>query len=170
MLVDALRELFPVVGDVDVPYHWGGPLGVPRDWEWSARFDRTSGLASAGGYVGDGVSTTNVAGRTLADLIHGVRSDLTELPWADHRQPRWEPEPLRWLGINLGRRAAARADRAEQSSLGRCRQRARSEGVRLPGAAPSVDRSSDRRLAGSSISPDTRPGRPRRTARCRRTR
>ena len=116
ILVGALRELFPVVNDVDVPYHWGGPLGVPRDWEWSAQFDRTSGLAWAGGYVGDGVSTTNVAGRTLADLIHGVRSDLTELPWAEHRQPRWEPEPLRWMGINFGRRAAARADRAEQST------------------------------------------------------
>ena len=116
MLVAALRELFPVVGEVDVPYHWGGPLGVPRDWQWSARFDRTSGLAWAGGYVGDGVSTTNVAGRTLADLIYGVRSDLTELPWADHRPPRWEPEPLRWVGINFGRRAAAHADRAEQST------------------------------------------------------
>jgi len=116
MLVAALRELFPVVGEVDVPFHWGGPLGVPRDWEWSARFDRTTGLASAGGYVGDGVSTTNVAGRTLADLINGVRSELTELPWADHRTPRWEPEPLRWVGINLSRRAASGADRAEHST------------------------------------------------------
>ena len=116
MLVAALRELFPVVGQVDVPFHWGGPLGVPRDWEWAARFDRTTGLASAGGYVGDGVSTTNVAGRTLADLINGVRSELTELPWADHRTRRWEPEPLRWVGINLGRRAASSADRAEHST------------------------------------------------------
>ncbi|HET9665774.1 MAG TPA: hypothetical protein VFP09_03420, partial [Desertimonas sp.] len=75
-----------------------------------------TGLASAGGYVGDGVSTTNVAGRTLADLINGVRSELTELPWADHRTPRWEPEPLRWVGINLSRRAASGADRAEHST------------------------------------------------------
>jgi hypothetical protein len=77
-------------------------------------FDRRTGLAWAGGYVGDGVSTTNLAGRTLADLITGTTSDLTALPWVNHRSPRWEPEPLRWLGINAGLRAVALADREEQ--------------------------------------------------------
>ena len=113
LLVDAVRELFPVLADVEVPYHWGGPLGVPRDWQWSVGFDRGTGTAWAGGYVGDGVSTTNVAGRTLADLITGRRTELTTLPWVDHRSRCWEPEPLRWLGINLTRHAAARADAAE---------------------------------------------------------
>jgi len=116
LLVEVLRDLFPVVGDVDVPYHWGGPLGVPRDWQWTASLDRATGLAHAGGYVGDGVSTTNVAGRVLAGLIDGHRNELTELPWADHRPRRWEPEPLRWLGINFSRHAAARADGAEQAT------------------------------------------------------
>ncbi|MET0457816.1 MAG: FAD-dependent oxidoreductase [Ilumatobacteraceae bacterium] len=113
MLTAALRELFPVLADVAVPYHWGGPLGVPRDWQASVRYDRSSGIAVAGGYVGDGVSTTNLAGRTLADLITGRDTDLTRLPWVEHRPHRWEPEPLRWVGINVGRRAAVGADTAE---------------------------------------------------------
>ena len=112
-LVAAVRELYPVLADVEFPFHWGGPLGVPRDWRFSIRFDRAAGFAVAGGYVGDGVSTTNLAGRTLADLITGRDTDLTRLPWVDHRSPRWEPEPLRWLGVNLGRLAASRADAAE---------------------------------------------------------
>ena len=73
----------------------------------------TTGLAWAGGYVGDGVSTTNLAGRTLADLITGSESALTALPWVGHRSRDWEPEPLRWLGANAGLQAMTWADHAE---------------------------------------------------------
>ena len=113
MLVESVTDLFPVLHDVDFPYHWGGPLGVPRDWHAAVRYDPSTGLASAGGYVGDGVATTNLAGRTLADLITGRQSDIVRLPWVQHPLRRWEPEPLRWLGVNIARRAAAGADAAE---------------------------------------------------------
>jgi hypothetical protein len=73
-------------------------------------------LAWAGGYVGDGVGTSNLAGRTLADLVRGVRTARTALPWVNRRSPRWEPEPLRWLGVNLGLRVMASADDAEARS------------------------------------------------------
>jgi glycine/D-amino acid oxidase-like deaminating enzyme len=108
-----LAELFPVLGDVKVTHGWGGPLGVPRDWCASVGLDRSAGLGWAGGYVGDGVATTNLAGRTLADLITGTDSEITRLPWVGHRSPRWEPEPLRWLGANAGLRAMSWADREE---------------------------------------------------------
>jgi len=109
----ALVELFPELHGVAVTHTWGGPLGVPRDWYSSVGFDRRSGVAWAGGYVGDGVSTTNLAGRTLADLVLGRETDLVGLPWVGHRSRRWEPEPLRWLGINAGLWATRVGDRAE---------------------------------------------------------
>ncbi|MFD2764154.1 NAD(P)/FAD-dependent oxidoreductase [Micromonospora eburnea] len=110
----ALGELFPALGpEVPVSHTWGGPLGVARDWAASVGLDRSTGLAWAGGYVGDGVGTSNLAGRTLADLIRGKESDLTALPWVNHRSPRWEPEPLRWLAVNAGLRIMFSADRAE---------------------------------------------------------
>ena len=112
-LRSVLIELFPAVAGARITHEWGGPLGIPRDWYSSVGFDRATGLAWAGGYVGDGVSTTNLAGRTLADLLLGVESDLTALPWVNHRSPRWEPEPLRWLGINAGLRVPSGADRYE---------------------------------------------------------
>ena len=59
------------------------------------------------------MATTNLAGRTLADLITGRDTDLTRLPWVGHRSRRWEPEPLRWLGIRTGLRLPGGADRAE---------------------------------------------------------
>lgn len=99
--------------DLRVTHAWGGPLGVTRDWAASVGFDRASGLAWAGGYVGDGVGSSNLAGRTLADLIRGERTELTTLPWVNHRSPRWEPEPLRWLAVNVGLRVMASADGVE---------------------------------------------------------
>jgi glycine/D-amino acid oxidase-like deaminating enzyme len=107
-----LIELFPVLASAKITHSWGGPLGIARDWHASVGFD--GGVAWAGGYVGDGVSTSNLAGRTLADLIGGRPSDLTGLPWVGHRSPRWEPEPLRWLGANAGLWAMRWADSAEQ--------------------------------------------------------
>jgi len=108
-----LGELFPALGDVRVTHAWGGPLGIARDWCASAGLDRDTGLGWAGGYVGDGLATTNLAGRTLADLILDAGSDLTRLPWVNHRSRDWEPEPLRWLGVNAGLHTMGWADRAE---------------------------------------------------------
>jgi glycine/D-amino acid oxidase-like deaminating enzyme len=108
-----LAELLPALGTVRVTHAWGGPLAIPRDWCASVGLDRASGLAWAGGYVGDGVGTSNLAGRTLADLILERDSDLLRLPWVGHRSPPWEPEPLRWLGVNAALRMAFWADRVE---------------------------------------------------------
>jgi len=108
-----LVDLFPVLSDVAITHTWGGPIGIARDWCASVGLDPSTGIGWAGGYVGDGLSTTNLAGRTLADLITGKDSEVTRLPWVGHRSPRWEPEPLRWLGINAGLRAMTWADNAE---------------------------------------------------------
>jgi glycine/D-amino acid oxidase-like deaminating enzyme len=111
-----LAKLWTGAAEARVTHRWGGPLGLTRDWSTSIGYDQRSGFAWAGGYVGDGVSTTNLAGRTLADLITGTASELTELPWVNHRSRSWEPEPFRWLGANLALRAMGSADRAEARS------------------------------------------------------
>jgi glycine/D-amino acid oxidase-like deaminating enzyme len=108
-----VRDLFPAIGEARFTHEWGGPIAAPRDWHSSVGFDRESGLGLAGGYVGDGVSTTNLAGRTLRDLILGEQTDLVALPWVNHHSRSWEPEPLRWLAVNLALKAMGRADRVE---------------------------------------------------------
>ena len=109
-----LVELFPAVAQAQVTHTWGGPLGIARDWWASVGLDRATGLAWAGGYVGDGVGTSNLSGRTLADLILDQPTELTTLPWVDHRSQRWEIEPFRWLGTNLGLQVMTKADAKEQ--------------------------------------------------------
>jgi glycine/D-amino acid oxidase-like deaminating enzyme len=124
-LEEALRQLIPQTRDVAVTHRWGGPIAVARDWYPSVTIDRTRGIATAGGYVGDGVTASNVAGRTLADLILSRDTSLTRLPWVQHRSRPWEPEPLRWLAVNLSVRAMRGADEVERRS-GRRSWRARS--------------------------------------------
>lgn len=114
----AMVDLFPVLRPATVTHAWGGPLGIPRDWCASVGLDPATGLGWAGGYVGDGVGTTNLAGRTLRDLILRRDTELTRLPWVGHRSRPWEPEPLRWLGINTGLHAMVLAD-AEEALTGR---------------------------------------------------
>ena len=118
MLRATLVEMFPALASARFTHAWGGALGIPRDWVASVGLDRGTGIGWAGGYVGDGVGTTNLAGRTLRDLVLGRDTDLTRLPWVGHRSPRWEPEPLRWLGVNAGLRAMTFAD-AEERLTGR---------------------------------------------------
>ncbi|MFC0682489.1 NAD(P)/FAD-dependent oxidoreductase [Lysobacter korlensis] len=113
-LWNTLVDLFPPVADAAITHRWGGPLGIPRDWHASVAFDPATRIGRAGGYVGDGLSTTNLAGRTLADLLSGTESDLTRLPWVNHASPRWEPEPLRFIGANAGLVGMAAADVEER--------------------------------------------------------
>lgn len=113
LLEKTLLELFPDVAGSKITHAWGGALGIARDWMASCGLDNETGIAWAGGYVGDGVSTSNLAGRTLADLICGQSSDLTTLPWVNHQSRNWEIEPFRWLGINSALVAVKHADAVE---------------------------------------------------------
>ena len=108
-----LRQMLPQLDGVAFSHAWGGPLGIARDWHPSVGLDPETRLGWAGGYVGDGVAASNLAGRTLADLVLGRDTTLTSLPWVGHRSRAWEPEPLRWLGVNAGLRLAEAADREE---------------------------------------------------------
>ena len=123
--VDALREIlvrfFPQLTGVRIDHAWSGVLGVPRDWCATVTLDRATGLGWAGGYVGSGVATANLAARTLRDLVQrdsgqAGATDLTALPWVNHRVRKWEPEPLRWLGVHGMYATFRAADRREDSS------------------------------------------------------
>ncbi len=106
----SVQEWFPSLAGIRFTHAWGGPLGMPRDWHPTVSFDPATGIATARGYVGHGVSTTNLAGRLLTDLVTGTRSSLTELPIVNHRSPSWEIEPFRWIGIRYAQWALGRLD------------------------------------------------------------
>lgn len=113
-LTTLLHAMFPATAGVSVAHAWCGVLGVPRDWCATVDVDHRTGLGTAGGYVGSGLTTTNVAGRTLADLVLRRDTELTRLPWVGRRVRGWEPEPLRWLGVHAMYALYRAADRREQ--------------------------------------------------------
>ncbi|MEU8763665.1 FAD-binding oxidoreductase [Streptomyces sp. NPDC048659] len=122
--IEALREIlvrfFPQLAGVRIDHAWSGVLGVPRDWCATVTLDRSTGLGWAGGYVGSGVATTNLAARTLRDLIQqdstpSGPTPLTTLPWVNHKVRKWEPEPLRWVGVQTMYAAFRGADRRESA-------------------------------------------------------
>lgn len=112
-LTELMHDMFPATSAVPIVHAWCGVLGVPRDWTATVDLDRTTGLGTAGGYVGSGLTTTNLAGRTLADMVLERDSELTRLPWVGRHVRRWEPEPLRWLGVQAMYALYRTADRRE---------------------------------------------------------
>ncbi len=120
-----LLRLFPKLKGVRIDHAWCGVLGVPRDWCTTAGFDAAKSIGWAGGYVGLGVSSSNLAGRTLADLVLKRDTELARLPWVNRTVRRWEPEPLRWLGVYTMYQLYKIADRREAEGLGRTSRLAR---------------------------------------------
>ncbi len=117
-LTAILGDMFPAARSARIDHAWSGVLGVPRDWRATVGLDTATGVGWAGGYVGTGVTTTNLAGRTLADLVlrdrgEGGETELLRMPWVGHRAHAWEPEPLRYLGVNVIYGSYRLADRQE---------------------------------------------------------
>lgn len=110
LLRDQLRTWFPALAGVGFASAWGGPLAMPRDWMPTFHLDPATRIGGAYGYTGQGVGTSNLAGRVLADLIIDGSTPFQDLPMVGHRARRWEPEPLRWLGARYLQRSLARLD------------------------------------------------------------
>jgi glycine/D-amino acid oxidase-like deaminating enzyme len=116
MLARMLVDWFPAAAGARITHRWGGVVAAARDWTPTISYDKGTGIATARGYLGQGVATTNLAARALADLINGERSPATDLPYVNHRSPNWEPEPFRWLGVRFVQLSYAWLDaRAERT-------------------------------------------------------
>ena len=106
------REWFPLLKGFKFTHSWGGAVGVTRDW---APYVRTNGnYGEMGGYAGDGVAFSYLAASAMADLILGKKSERIQLPFIQWKNPRWEPEPLRWIAINSAIRLSGLADKEEK--------------------------------------------------------
>lgn len=108
-----LAELLPDLADVPVSHRWSGVYALHRHTEPEVVYDRDTGLGHAGGYGGEGIALSNLAARSLAALVAGVSRLETRLCWVDNASRRWEPEPLRFIGVRGVSAVAEGADRYE---------------------------------------------------------
>jgi len=115
MIHRSLVEWFPSLAGIRFTHAWGGPVGMPRDWMPAVSFDTHSRIGSIRGYTGQGVSTSNLAGRLMAGLITNRQTGMELLPLAQRRSPNWEVEPLRWLVVRYMQSAFLRIDEAAEA-------------------------------------------------------
>ena len=111
LLTRHLLETFPALEGIGVTHRWGGPIGT------TTRFTATWGTGHGGrsvwvaGYTGLGVGASRFGARVALDLVDGRSTERTELAMVRRRPFPFPPEPLRWAGVTLTRRALQRADR-----------------------------------------------------------
>ena len=115
LIQQSLIEWFPMLAGIRFTHSWGGPVGMPIDWTPAVRFDPGSRIAFAGGYTGQGVATSNLAGQMLAGMIGGKTTGYESLPFAQRTSPRWIPEPLRWPIVRYMQHAYLRIDEREEA-------------------------------------------------------
>ncbi|MET1000052.1 MAG: FAD-dependent oxidoreductase, partial [Marmoricola sp.] len=127
-----LEQFFPGL-DFPVAHAWSGVLGVTRDWCTGVSWDAAAGVGSISGYAGHGVTATNLAARTIVDRAFERRTPLLDLPWNEHDSGRWEPEPLRWVGVHSMYRLFRVADAWEESRQSRRTSLLADLGSRLAG-------------------------------------
>lgn len=111
-------DWFPILRlhGIGFTHQWGGVFGMPRDRMPTMAYDPATGIATARGYTGEGVATSNLSGRVLSDLITGKNTDLTRMPMLNHHSPNWEPEPLRWMGATFVRKSLQRVERQAEKT------------------------------------------------------
>lgn len=113
-LMQRIKKWFPSISNVQFTHAWGGPIGVTSDWTPNFQFDKRTKVAKAFGYFGQGVSTSNLAGRILSDLINDKNTILTELPMVRHSSSKWVPEPFRWIGARFVQSEINRLDKRSE--------------------------------------------------------
>jgi len=91
------RQIFPVLKDINFTHRWGGPVSVPVDMAPAIGYLGDKNAVYSLGCVGHGVSMTHLNGRTVADLVREVSTDLTEVFFVNRSLIPWPPEPLRFL-------------------------------------------------------------------------
>ncbi|ALC20519.1 NAD(P)/FAD-dependent oxidoreductase [Streptomyces pristinaespiralis] len=101
---------FPQLEGLRFSHAWGGAIDTCT--RFSAFFGTAHGgkVAYAAGFTGLGVGATRFGADVMLDLLSGERTERTELKMVRSKPLPFPPEPVAWAGIELTKRAMARAD------------------------------------------------------------
>jgi glycine/D-amino acid oxidase-like deaminating enzyme len=91
---------FPILENSKFTHSWGGAVAITRNWEPYLQYDRKLGFGRLGGYAGDGVTMSYLAGKIMAAEVLDRKLDLRNLHFVNQPIKKWEPEPLRYIAVN----------------------------------------------------------------------
>jgi glycine/D-amino acid oxidase-like deaminating enzyme len=108
-----LVRFFPGLAGRRVEHAWGGPIDVsPSHLPIAGSLDGP--IHYGFGYTGNGVGPSRMVAGALASLALDRRDDASRLAFVEPRGARVPPEPFRFLGGTVIRRALLRRERAIQ--------------------------------------------------------
>jgi glycine/D-amino acid oxidase-like deaminating enzyme len=106
-----LFRFFPQLRDRAVTHAWGGPIDVSPTH--LPIFGSRGSVHHGYGFTGNGVGPSYLGGEILARLALDRRDELTSLAIVEPDRKLFPPEPLRWVGGSVIRKALIRRDAAE---------------------------------------------------------
>jgi glycine/D-amino acid oxidase-like deaminating enzyme len=111
LLAQHLVRTFPALDGIEISHAWGGAIDTCT--RFCAFWGTTHGgkVAAVQGYTGLGVGATRFGAQVCLDLLAGRDNERTRLEMVRRKPVPFPPEPFRWTGIQLTRRALAHADR-----------------------------------------------------------
>ncbi len=111
LLAEHFFETFPQLEGLRFTHRWGGPIATTTHFAptWGSAHDGR--LTWVGGYTGLGVGASRFGARVALDLAFGQTTERTDLEMVGKKPFPFPPEPLRWAGVQLTRRAIQRTDR-----------------------------------------------------------
>lgn len=127
----SLVRFFPQLRGCEITHAWGGPIDVSPTH--LPIFGSRGRLHHGFGFTGNGVGPSYLGGEILARLALDRRDERTSLAIVEPGRKLFPPEPFRYAGGSLIRRALLRKDAAEDAG-------------RKPGAATAFVASLPRRL------------------------
>ena len=140
----SLVRFFPALAGRRIEHAWGGPIDVsPSHLPMIGSLDGGR-VHYACGYTGNGVGPSHLAGRTLASLRWAARQP-SRLPLIDAPGGRVPPEPLRYLGGTVVRKALVRREQLEERGSAPVSSPGSSPGYRSEWASTSAARAYDQR-------------------------
>lgn len=112
-----LKWIYPQLKDVRIAYRWGGPVSVNVDMVPEISFVGDERIIYSGGCFGHGVALTHLNGRTIADLLNGEKTELTDFWIVNRKSIPMAGDTLFFLGGRAARQALKAWDWWEERGL-----------------------------------------------------
>lgn len=109
-----LHRVLPRLVDVPVTHRWSGSVDYSVDGlPFAGRLPSNPGVCYMSGFSGNGVGPSYLAGQLLASMALESDDEWSRLPLIRTPRATLPPEPFRFVGGNLVRRAMERQERLQ---------------------------------------------------------
>ncbi len=110
LLAQHLVDTFPVLSGIKITHTWGGAIDTCSRFSAFWHTGMGNKVAGVQGFTGLGVGASRFGAQVCLDLLAGRDNERTQLEMVRKKPLPFPPEPIKWLGIQLTRRAIAKAD------------------------------------------------------------